>query len=56
MTTDAGADYRFQAIEDEQLAFIVGDGHPALGLPQPRLPDLIDHGWVMQPRAAPCGR
>lgn len=53
MTTDAGADCRFQAIEDEQLAFIVGDGHPALGLPQPRLPDLIDHGWVMQPPGSP---
>lgn len=53
MTTDAGADCYFQAIEDEQLAFIVGDAHPALELPLLRLQDLVNYGWVIQPSGSP---
>ncbi|MEG3000899.1 MAG: LysR family transcriptional regulator [Comamonas sp.] len=53
MTTEAGADCRFQAIDDERLAFIVGEGHPLLGVRQPSLAALQDHGWVMQPPGSP---
>lgn len=53
MTADDGAECRFQAIEDEKLAFIVRDNHPVLEVPQPRLQDLIEHSWVMQPPRSP---
>ena len=53
MTTEAGSDCLFQAIDDERLAFIVGEGHPLLTMRQVTFAALQDYGWVMQPTGSP---
>ena len=53
MTTAAVEECSFQTIDDEELAFIVGENHPALVLNQPTLPDLMNFGWVIQPQGSP---
>ncbi|MCQ4160620.1 LysR substrate-binding domain-containing protein [Roseomonas sp. GC11] len=42
-----GLDYR--ELRAEELCFLVGDGHPLLGLPAPGLGDMLEYGWVLQP-------
>lgn len=53
MTTEAGADYSFRAIDDEHLAFVVGVGHPLLERKQVALAALQGYGWILQPPGSP---
>ena len=52
-TAAAGADCIFRAINDECLAFIVGDGHPLLAHSSVSFAALQDYGWVLQSQGSP---
>ncbi|MBS0609460.1 MAG: LysR family transcriptional regulator [Proteobacteria bacterium] len=48
-----GSEYRYRAIDDEALAFIVANDHPLLQSRSVSFEALQAHGWVLQPPGSP---
>lgn len=53
LTGEDGDEYEFRAIDDEALCIVAGNDHPLARAEPLSFAQLLDYGWVMQPRGSP---